>query len=147
MLLNMLSSAVKAKPVANIDFILTSDRSRLLFFSFSSSRSIFFLCDLSNESPWVSFRFSTAIDQADYDLHKSSILSSMVSPTYISCFASPPRPSVSDTFPSDRPSTRLILKIESMKLSEISILQLTAEGHTFTEERGAHGYKYDQQRI
>jgi hypothetical protein len=46
--------------MANIDFIFTSDRSRLLFFSFSSSRSIFFLCCLSKESPWASFLFSTA---------------------------------------------------------------------------------------
>lgn len=59
MLLNMLSNAVNANPVANIDFIFTNDKSRLLFFSFSSSRSIFFLCCLSNESPSVSFRFST----------------------------------------------------------------------------------------
>lgn len=59
MLLNMLKSAVNANPVANIDFILTNDRSRLLFFSFSSSRSIFFLCCLSNESPCVSLRRST----------------------------------------------------------------------------------------
>lgn len=59
MLLNMLSKAVNAKPVASIDFILTIDKSRLLFFNFSSSLSIFFLCCLSNESPRVSFRFST----------------------------------------------------------------------------------------
>lgn len=56
----MLRSAVKAKPVVNMLFIFTSDRSRLLFFSFSSSLSIFFLCCLSNESPWVSLRRSTA---------------------------------------------------------------------------------------
>lgn len=59
MLLNMLSRAVNANPVANIDFIFTNDKSRLLFFSFSSSRSIFFLCCLSSESPSVSFLFST----------------------------------------------------------------------------------------
>lgn len=59
MLLNILSKAVNAKPVATIDFIFTIDKSRLLFFSFSSSRSIFFLCCLSSESPSVSFRFST----------------------------------------------------------------------------------------
>lgn len=59
MLLNMLSKAVNANPVASIDFIFTIDKSRLLFLSFSSSRSIFFLCCLSSESPSVSFRFST----------------------------------------------------------------------------------------
>lgn len=60
MLLNILSSAVKAKPMANIDFILTNERSLLLFFRRSSSLSIFFLCCLSNESPCASLRFSTA---------------------------------------------------------------------------------------
>lgn len=59
MLLNIDSRAVNANPVANIDFILTNDRSRLLFFSFSSSLSIFFLCCLSNDSPWISFLLST----------------------------------------------------------------------------------------
>lgn len=59
MLLNILKSAVNAKPVANMDFILTNDKSRLLFLSFSSSLSIFFLCCLSSESPCVSLRFST----------------------------------------------------------------------------------------
>lgn len=59
MLLNILSNAVNAKPVATIDFIFTIDKSRLLFLSFSSSRSIFFLCCLSSESPSVSLRFST----------------------------------------------------------------------------------------
>lgn len=59
MLLNMPRRAVNAKPVVIMLFILTSDRSRLLFFSFSSSRSIFFLCCLSRESPWVSLRRST----------------------------------------------------------------------------------------
>lgn len=59
MLLNMLSKAVNAKPMANMDFILTRDRSLLLFFSLSSSRSIFFLCCLSKESPCASFLFST----------------------------------------------------------------------------------------
>lgn len=93
MVLNMLSSAVKAKPVASMDFILTSDKSRLLFFSFSSSRSIFFLCCLSSESPRVSFRFSTvkvcvcvcrpAIRCCDKCL---SLANCGVS-TYISCFA------------------------------------------------------------
>merc|ERR1719187_1648375 len=39
--LNMDRRAVKANPMANIDFILTIVRSRLVFFSFSSSASIF----------------------------------------------------------------------------------------------------------
>lgn len=69
MLLNMLSKAVNAKPDANIDFIFTNDKSRLLFLSFSSSRSIFFLCCLSNESPNVSFRFSTNGQNTNYVLN------------------------------------------------------------------------------
>jgi hypothetical protein len=51
MLLNMLNNAVNAKPMANIDFIFTIDKSRLLILSFSSTRSIFFFCCLSTESP------------------------------------------------------------------------------------------------
>lgn len=67
MLLNILKSAVKAKPIANIDFILTSDRSLLLFFNLSSSLPIFFLCCLSRESPWASLRFSTKIYDNEID--------------------------------------------------------------------------------
>lgn len=55
----MLSRAVKANPVANMDFILTRDRSRLSFFSFSSSRSSFFFWFLTRTSPCVSLSFST----------------------------------------------------------------------------------------
>lgn len=61
--LNIPKSAVKAKPIANIDFIFTKDRSRLLFLSFSSSLSIFFLKPLSNVSEWVSLNFSTTIQK------------------------------------------------------------------------------------
>ena len=39
--LSILRRAVKAKPIANIDFIFTKDRSLLLFFNFSSCLSIF----------------------------------------------------------------------------------------------------------
>lgn len=92
MLLNMLSKAVNANPVANIDFIFTSDKSRLLFFSFSSSRSIFFLCCLSNESPRVSFRFSTVLQACERTHIKNSLLFSrgktQARNTYIFCFVS-----------------------------------------------------------
>lgn len=60
MLLNMLSKAVNAKPIANMDFIFTKDKSLLLCFNLSSSLSIFFFCCLSKVSPCVSLRFSTA---------------------------------------------------------------------------------------
>ena len=66
MLLNMLRRAVKAKPIANMDFIFTKDKSLLFCLSFSSSLSIFLFCCLSRESPWASFRFSTANNSADF---------------------------------------------------------------------------------
>lgn len=68
MLLNMLKRAVNAKPMANIDFIFTIDKSRLLILSFSSTRSIFFFCCLSTESPWASLRFSTETIYNIYNL-------------------------------------------------------------------------------
>lgn len=74
MLLNMLSRAVKVNPMANIDFILTSDKSRLLFFSLSSSLSIFFFCCLSRESPWASLRFSTVERKIRGDLFFSRFM-------------------------------------------------------------------------
>ena len=57
--LNMERSAVNANPIANILFIFTRDKSRLEFFSLSSSRSIFRFCWRSILSPWTSFFFST----------------------------------------------------------------------------------------
>ena len=59
--LNIPRSAVKAKPMASIDFIFTRDKSRLLFFSFSSSLSTFFLYCLSRASEWLSLIFSTIL--------------------------------------------------------------------------------------
>ena len=58
--LNMDKRAVKAKPIANIDFIFTIVRSLLVFFSFSSSCSIFLFLLLSRlvVSPCASLIFS-----------------------------------------------------------------------------------------
>merc|ERR1719187_598391 len=52
--LNMDRRAVKANPMANMDFILTIVRSRLVFFSFSSSASIFLFLSML-PSPCASF--------------------------------------------------------------------------------------------
>ena len=61
MLLKHESNAVKATPIANIDFILTKLRSLLLLLSLSSSRSRRFLDALSfSVTLTVSFFFSTA---------------------------------------------------------------------------------------
>ena len=56
---NMLSRNMKAKLIAIIDFILTSDNSRLFVLSFSSWRSSFFFEFLSVMSGNDSFCFST----------------------------------------------------------------------------------------
>lgn len=56
--LNIPIRAVKQKPIANMDFIRTIDRSLLLFFSFSSCLSIFFFCCRPADSVIVSFFFS-----------------------------------------------------------------------------------------
>lgn len=103
MLLNILSKAVNAKPVATIDFILTIDKSRLLFLSFSSSRSIFFLCCLSSESPRVSFRFSTEMQIEEYSIEGAQNID--LPPairTYVFYFAFLFRPSAFETFRCDR---------------------------------------------
>lgn len=60
MLLKVLRRAVKANPMANIDFILNIDRSRFVAFSRSSSLSIFRFEFRSVSATW-SLRFSTKI--------------------------------------------------------------------------------------
>ena len=57
--LNIDRREVKANPIANIDFIFTIIRSRLVDFNRSSSLSIFrFWVRSRVESPWASFFFS-----------------------------------------------------------------------------------------
>merc|ERR1719331_3014500 len=60
MVLNIDRRAVNAKPIANMDFILTIVKSLFVFFSFSSSASSFLFLLLSRlaASPCASFFFS-----------------------------------------------------------------------------------------
>merc|ERR1719331_225389 len=61
MVLNIDRRAVNAKPIANMDFILTIVKSLFVFFSFSSSASSFLFLLLSRfaASPCASFFFSS----------------------------------------------------------------------------------------
>lgn len=115
--LNMESSAVKAKPIANMLFILTSDKSLLLFLRRSSSRSIFRFCCRSILSPCASFFFSTVMKQTMFSFHLvvnffnahyHKFLDIMLccfgnkkemeSHTYIACIVAPPLPWAFGTF-------------------------------------------------
>ena len=96
--LNIPRRAVNAKPIASIDFILTKDKSRLLFFNFSSSLSIFFFNPLSKVSEHVSLIFST---ETILKTPMISLTNKLIVPklkSYVFCFADQSLPSISGTF-------------------------------------------------
>lgn len=79
--LNIDSKAVKAKPMANMLFIFTRDKSLLLFLSRSSSLSIFRFCCRSMLSPCASFFFSTVMKQK-YNINEKIIVQAFFQNTF-----------------------------------------------------------------
>lgn len=103
-----------------MDFILTKDKSRLLFFNLSSSLSIFFFCCLSRDSPSTSFFFSTMAEIFWNQIELIDLMARMTVHfmfTYTFSFAFQFRLWVSGIFLYDRPTSTWHLLLEMLWIS------------------------------